>query len=176
VIRRLDGSGGQTDEAINAAFARLAADFNPHNIFFVRACEVIDIPVSEIEYNSENACVFWNDPLYQHNNGIDMFFGSEDNSEYIGGKASNIPGKNMWISGTWPTGAGSPWNVTNSPVVSHEMGHCLGLFHPFHGTIPESVTFDCNVPAETGCCELVNGSNRCLFRLYDSRPNHPQKV
>jgi hypothetical protein len=35
-IRRLDGSEGQTDQAIESAFDRLDNAFNPHNIYFVR--------------------------------------------------------------------------------------------------------------------------------------------
>jgi hypothetical protein len=155
-----DGSGGQTDEVIDAAFARLAADFNPHNIFFVRVCDVIDVPVSEDDYNRYIPCDLWQNPLYQHTDGVDMFFGTITN-QYLGGIAMNIPSKAMWVSGIWPIGQGAPWNVADSPVISHEMAHCLGLWHTFHGTIPE-IGIDCqggtNVDPDA-CCELVNGSN-----------------
>ena len=156
----LDGSGGQTDEAIEAAFARLAADFNPHNIFFVRECDVIDVPVSPEDYDDNIHCDLWLNPLFQHGNGIDMFFGPPE-SPNGGGVAMNIPSKALWVSGTWTNGQGAPWNVAVSPVISHEMAHCLGLWHTFHGTIPEIIP-DCqgNITTDPNeCCELVNGSN-----------------
>ena len=60
--------------------------------------------------------------------------------------AANIPGTALVIGGnTFDT------NLASSHVLSHEMGHCLGLFHTFHGTdlIHEPI----------GCAELVDGSN-----------------
>jgi hypothetical protein len=162
VIRMPDGSGGQTDEAIDAAFARLAADFNPHNIFFVRACDVIDVNVSEGDYFDFNIwCDLWGNQLFQHNDGIDMFFCSEDVTNNAGGIAADIPSKTLWVGGTWPIGQGAPWNAAVSPIISHEMGHCLGLWHTFHGTIPE-IGIDCQggtTVDPNACCELVNGSN-----------------
>ncbi len=161
VIRQMDGSGGQTDEAIRNAFAMLDADFSPYNIFFVRECEVIDIPVSETDYfDFYIYCDLWNNPLYQHDNGINMFFGPPEVSNAAGGYANNIPGNKLWISGIWPIGQGAPLNPIETAIFSHEVGHCLGLEHTFHGTIPEG-GFSCNVGGAdpNQCCELVNGTN-----------------
>lgn len=161
VIRKPDGSGGQSHEAIDNAFQRLNNDFTPHNIFFVRDCEVIDIPVSNDDYFDFGiSCDLWTNPDFQHDDGIDMFFGSEEITNNAGGVAQEIPGKALWMGGTWPNGQGAPWNVIESAIISHEMGHCLGLFHTHHGTLTES-NVDCsgNSVIPTQCCELVNGSN-----------------
>jgi hypothetical protein len=40
----------------------------------------------------------------------------------------------------------------NTSVLSHEMGHCLGLYHTHHGTVTEEGD-------SFQCPELVNGSN-----------------
>jgi len=154
-----DGSGGQTDAAIDAAFARLAADFNPHNIFFVRGCDVINVPVTQAQYSNFNIfCDLWG--AFQHNDGIDMFFGPAEGLNNAGGIASGIPGKSLWVAGTWTIGGG-PFDVISSSIMSHEMGHCLGLWHTHHGTVPEGgVDCDNNELSDPDeCCELVNGSN-----------------
>lgn len=44
--------------------------------------------------------------------------------------------------------------MNTSHIVSHEMGHCLGLFHTHHGTIDEGTAGECP--------ELVNGSNSSI--------------
>ncbi len=89
-----------------------------------------------------------------------MFFGPEEGLNNAGGIASGIPGKSLWVAGIWTVG-GEPYNVIFSPLMSHEMGHCLGLWHTHHGTSPESGQ-DCNgnsLSDTNECCELVNGSN-----------------
>lgn len=135
-IRHLDGTGGPTDETIRNAFERLNADFNPHNIFFVRDCGVIDIPVSEDDYYGGIIwCDLWENPLYQHSDGIDMFIGPDD-TNWVGGIVMDIPSKAMWVTGLWFAG-GCNCLSAESPVISHEMGHCLGLWHTHHGTIEE---------------------------------------
>lgn len=66
-----------------------------------------------------------------------------NNATTFGAVAGGIPGKAIIIPYSLAFVSGNPTDVT-----SHEMGHCLNLFHTFHGT------------SETGSCqELVNGSN-----------------
>jgi hypothetical protein len=165
-IRRPDGSGGASEEAIEAAFARLSSDFTLHNIFFVRGCDVVDIPVSDEDYLEHIYCQLWNNPAYQHSDGIDMFFGPEEILSPFGGAggggiASGIPGKSLWVSGMYNNGVPAAIPTMRSSVMSHEMGHCLGLFHTHHGTVQE-VGWDCQGNPYTDpdeCCEFVNGSN-----------------
>jgi len=71
VTRREDGTGGISDQDVDAVFDRLNNDFNPHNIFFLRHCDIIDIILSDENYvNFDVYCSLWNNPEYQHDNGL----------------------------------------------------------------------------------------------------------
>ena len=166
VIRLDDGnggfSGGQLDEDINTAFDILDEDFTPHNIFFVRSCEVIDIPVSGTEYNNpELFCSLWANTTYEYGDGISLFLGPPISylppSDPFVAIANGIPCNKLWLGGNLPLGGG---NVVPTRVISHEFGHVLGLYHTEHGTLAES-SLVCNTlgfdPNE--CCELVEDYN-----------------
>jgi len=78
--------------------------------------------------------------------------GTSTNTDNVLGSASSIPSTAMWVHGS----------VYNTSVLSHELGHCLGLYHTHHGTV-----------FETGgdpnqCAELVNGSNSTTCGDYIS--------
>ena len=167
-IRQVDGTGGQSDVAIQTALDNLAAAFNPHNLFFIPACEIIDIPVSAQEYTDfEFYCELFYDPAYSqyhHTDGISIFFGVDDTvqdsnpeTQNNGGVAINIPGKALWVAGRWTATFDNPPCILTA-VFPHEVGHCLGLWHTHHGTVKEST-----VPCEGNGglypnqnCELVN--------------------
>lgn len=156
IIRKSDGTGGQTLANVNSAFVILNNDFNPHNIYFIPNCDIAYIDNDYYYSNIGSYCSFWQDPAYVHNDGIDLFLGPSDGVSGSIGVASGIPGKSVWIAGAWTGGI----PVILTYAISHEMGHCLGLWHTFHGTYPELLT-SCGVPFDDPnlCCELVNGSN-----------------
>ena len=84
--------------------------------------------------------------LYSTNsqpNAIDIYvLGTSTVTGGYLGMAQSIPSTALWIHGS----------VYNTSVLSHEMGHCLGLYHTHHGTVFE--------PGDLNqCSELVNGSN-----------------
>lgn len=160
IVRRSNGTGGQTLSNVNSAFNILNADFNPHDIFFVRNCEINYIDNDDYYTDYESYCNFWLDPTITHTDGIDMFLGPSEGLNNAGGIASGIPGKSLWVAGTWNVGI-PPTPALLTPVISHEMGHCLGLWHTFHGTVQEGGATCNGAPIDdpNACCELVNGSN-----------------
>lgn len=148
----------QTSVEIEHILNILNADFNPHNIYFVPVCEVDTISVSLIEYGGE-FCNF--NTTNRHSDGIDIFL-LDDDLAYGRGRAESIPGTMFYIKGRFSIPPFTP--LPPSHVTSHEMGHCLGLWHTHHGTRPEPGICppDCQengLSDPNQCPELVDGSN-----------------
>jgi hypothetical protein len=80
------------------------------------------------------------------NNAINIFVQSSNISSYIGGVADSICSNSLVILR----------NYYKTPVVAHEVGHCLGLYHTHHGTSK----------LEKGIAELVDGSNSAYAGDY----------
>jgi hypothetical protein len=142
VIRRTDGTGGQTPEQVREALAYLDQDFNPHNIFFVWDCE-IDYIDNTFYYNSNGTSAVFN--VNSHTDGIDIYFFRDQPAPGATGNglAQNIGAKAFYVMGNyWNPPYGS---LVRSHVTSHEMGHCLGLWHTFQ--------------TQSGCTSFVNGTN-----------------
>lgn len=147
IIRRSNGTGGQNTNILPNCLNILNTDFNAHNISFINGgSDFID---------SDRFFSFSNDDYdllistNMHNNAIDIYILPPN--VFNGGRASGIPGRALVIGGN-STFNGINTSLPESHVISHEMGHCLGLFHTFHGTC----TCERNL---TTCSELVNGSN-----------------
>lgn len=161
-VRNSAGTNGVTNANIATALLALQADFNPHNICF---------SLQGIGSINNDDFMTWsdNDPgnpptnitddndfdqLINTNisaNAIDIYI-LPDNV-YNQGQASGIPGRALVIGGTLTFNSVATV-LRSSRVLSHEMGHCLGLFHTFYGT--------CTCERPVGivtCAELVNGSN-----------------
>ncbi len=145
VIRRSDGTGGQSTASVNSAFQLLNQDFNPHNISFSWN-NVIDYINNTSYYNSPNANIF---TVNNNSNGIDIYL--YDDLAPAGGLANGVGGAaDFYVAGKF-------WNspfqsLVTSHVTSHEMGHVLFLWHTHHGTFNEGGN-------DNPCAELVNGTN-----------------
>ena len=146
VIRRSNGTGGQSNGSVNEAFNILNQDFNTHDIFF-NWDNQIDYIDNDRYYNSPSVGIF---DINNHKDGIDIYL--FDDSSSSGGRANGVgQSSEFWVSGSYWK---SPNNsLAKSHVISHEMGHVLYLWHTHHGTFDEGGNDD------NQCKELVNGSN-----------------
>lgn len=145
VIRRSNGTGGQSTASVNQALNILNQDFNPHNISFSWNNQ-IDYIDNDSYYNNPSSTIF---NINNHQDGIDIYL--FDDSSSSGGRANGVgQSSKFYVSGSfWK----SPFNsLIKSHVISHEMGHVLFLYHTHHGTYNEGGN-------DNPCSELVNGSN-----------------
>ena len=153
IITLSDGTGGRTVDDIYDAVEVLYDHFSPHNIFFHVDC--IDFIADDLCYDEILGAFFGfaSNCLYlpTNPNVIDIFVLSENGTGFTGGQANGIPSSKLAVKGTKYLG-GIPHDVLKSPILSHEVGHCLGLFHTHHGT------------CESGCPELV---------IQPTDPNNP---
>jgi len=173
VMRKSDGTGGQTQQEVTTAFNTLVSDYQPYNIRFVLLGT--DEIKSDNQYNQTNffADANGNTDLNgdgkfdvfspnSHVNAIDIYLYANDKLNF--GLAANIPGSALVIGGN-----SFNTNLDSSHVLSHEIGHCLGLFHTFHGTD--------RVHEPNGCAEFVDGSNgtTCGDFVQDT-PADPSRI
>ncbi len=130
------GNGGVTFNEAYDVLDKLASNLEPFDI-----C----VSLYSIE-NTTNSDYLNNGPpfsLFTSTNAIDMFLLPGSFSSCCG-TTTNVPCAKMSIFGTYQ---GVPSYLSH--FVSHEFGHCLGLFHTFHGSSCEGGS----------CLEFVDGSN-----------------
>lgn len=146
VVRMNNGTGGLSQTQVDNVMTELETAYAPANICFERiGSDFIDnnqyVPFSGSQFNN----LMGENP---HNNAIDIYLLPPGN---WGGRADGIPGIGLAIDG----------NLAETPVIAHEMGHCLGAYHTHSGS-------GCNDNAN--CPENVNGSNcaSCGDRVCDT--------
>lgn len=140
-----DGSLKRTNTEIQNALNILQNDYSPFGI-------CISFAGSD-EINSTNYGLHFSKSEIDNLNSISYVSNAINiyvlprTSDFRGASSFQIPSTQIVIGADV-----FMYNTFNSHVLSHEFGHCLGLFHTFHGSIYE--------PTEGGeCPELVNQSN-----------------
>lgn len=146
IIQRSDGTSyyGFSDSNIPNVLQILNNDFNQLSIYFDYAgVDFINNTSFHDMTNLDNSPLI-NSVIntFVHSNAIDIYL--FPTVADIEGYSSGIPGRAIALMGH--QGA---YMYSDSHLISHEMGHCLGLLHTFHGGVDEAGP----------CAELVDGSN-----------------
>ncbi|OWY19305.1 hypothetical protein C7N43_29360, partial [Sphingobacteriales bacterium UPWRP_1] len=183
LMRRSDGSCDRTLQDVYEALDLMQEPFAAHNIYFRLACiqfldddDLYNQTDNEAQYciaglPYPNSCTYLNFPDLFFNDAITIFVYPKGEAAAFGGGfgwASGIPGNGLMVKGFWrSTEIDNNGNtiseqfvdVFKSGILAHEMGHCLGLFHTFHGLC-----------GEDGCVETtepeVYPDNPCLCGDY----------
>ncbi|MBN8680614.1 MAG: zinc-dependent metalloprotease [Chitinophagales bacterium] len=172
-----NGSGGQSDVAIKQAIDKMRTHFAPHNIFFVWDDCDINVIIDNALYTATAPDLNSLLTNYGNTNGINLFFfpTEEGMGNFAIGKAI-ISGKALYIGGEKVQWDGSIIPAIESQTLSHEMGHCLGLYHTFEqlpDRFPNNNIFCCAAPGG----ERADGSNGCECGDYvQDTPAFPNKA
>lgn len=175
-----DGSGAPTLAQIRRSMEILREDYKAYSIFFIQACGVIPINNTALynaTYPAAPNCML--SQYSSHADGIDIFIGGDDAPGH--NAASGIPGKSFIVKGSI-YGDGGPdncpatlqWVSSRSHTISHEMGHCLGLWHTHHGVELDGTDCNGNVADPTVCEDLVANTNddeSCGDYISDTPPD-----
>lgn len=135
IVRDDYGNSSVTTATIDQLMGILNSHFNPHNIYIRKAG--VDFINSSSYYNMHDG--LFNQLIQINNNPNAINFYIVNSCSSWDGRAENIIAKNLVMT--------TPYLL--SGVSSHEIGHCLNLWHTFQGTKPRT----------SGCAENIDGSN-----------------
>ncbi|NBC06839.1 MAG: hypothetical protein GVY26_06555, partial [Bacteroidetes bacterium] len=134
IVRDDNGNGGQPPERAQQAFDILQKDFAPYGIYFVWDCNINYVDDSYHYNQIITDGISYDDILYDtdyiHDDGIDIFL-FEDNPAGGFGRAADNVSKACYVFGDYVLSEGPNPPLGQTSIVSHEVGHCLGLYHTF---------------------------------------------
>ncbi len=142
-----NGDNAITDVEVDYALTILNNYFQSSNISF--QSQGVDQINNSAQFNSPNLSLF---NINAHSDGIDIYLiPAESPSE--GGKTSDgvISGA-FYVVGAFQETNELESELIGTSILSHEMGHCLGLWHTHHGT-------SSGERSGSACAELIDGSN-----------------
>lgn len=144
VLRSLAGVGYDKNDVCTSIMRDLNSNYKAANIdFTLLGSEYLDIIDDNIKKYATMPDITNNIfSINRHINCIDIYVLSGVYSWPISGISQNIPGRAFILYN----------EAFRHTTPSHEMGHCLGLFHTHHGT-------DIDERNESTIPELVDGSN-----------------
>lgn len=164
VLRTSSGTSDITLQNVQDAFNRLTNDFTSTGISFNwnGVVNYINTPVGkdwsffprDIRFAEYKA-------IYNNPDGVDIFLVGNTLPNDNGGEASD---KALVVCGAEdgyynPINPGQETLFATSSVISHEMGHVLGLFHPFQKW---GLNSNLQCPASSNyTAEYVNGTSSC---------------
>ncbi len=145
LIRNKRGLGGLSTAQLAESLDILQRDFQPFGISFQLGGDIDFIDDQQLfeDPNGTGQIIGSRD----HEDGIDIYLFPDHLGQSVpgGGMALSIPATAFFLAGHTFEDPKLP--LRRSSAISHEMGHCLGLFHTHHGL-------------EQGACEeLVDRSN-----------------
>lgn len=118
VIRNDNGSGGITQSSYNTMINELRFTFDPHRIFFdICLIEILNSSILNQGPISDNIDFLISN--YASSSAINGFLFPFGTTNYAG-MARGIPSKYFWSN-------------TQEFTLTHEIGHCLGLYHTHMG-------------------------------------------
>ncbi len=193
VIRDDEGNGGVGQNVVNLAIQNLNEHYVPYGIFFDlkatrfhRDNRFWSIPICESEISTELDAL---KIAYAEDVGrsLNIFITQQDTlPSNPGCSRSAIAGKGVYpfdpeallsTGGLWLNAIAT--SITTSlgrTVLTHEMGHCLGLWHVFHGISEMDICDDCaelvdrtdansrgDLCSDTPAIQLLGASN-CVHR------------
>ena len=157
---------GVSDAQLDTALAQIETDYAPAGISFAVAGKAFLDDQALFEgapgagtAEEIRAYILANHQDKFHGWAIDLFLLPADPSKRVmGGAAETVPG-------TWMFGGGKRFYATN--FVSHELGHCLGLFHTFESAFGGGQDFPLGFPT------YVEGSCRYAGDRICDTPSDP---
>ncbi len=146
VIRNGSGQGGATTAEVDSLIAHTRADYARYNIHFNVSRE--DLPCSTCLTDPPTA---------------DLFALMEDDPTVISAGVYPAPASWAYSGGaTYPTLPSLECFVGLKPgsfdggILSHEIGHCLGLYHTFHGEFCNGSEYPCDECGDMVCDTVID--------------------
>ncbi|HMQ48120.1 MAG TPA: hypothetical protein PKA70_11710, partial [Saprospiraceae bacterium] len=151
----------------------MQADFAVHNIFF----DLIYDPINntqalQLALGDRLLDLPHFDEQYGHADGIDLFLVKASISSYQVGRALSIPSMSCMIYRK---------GLQESKILSHEMGHCLGLHHTWRGheklcpfqnaDFLNACNANCIIFDPESCVETNNNAYSCGDCVADTPPD-----